>query len=156
MSTSIPDRIEKVVLLNAPRSRVWSAITDVNQLNEWLNVKMSGQVTPGARLRGPITYPGYEGITFEAVVEQVEPETRLSWRWHPAAIEKGVDYSKEPSTLVVFELEEVDGGTRLTVTESGFHKLPVVRQAKAYESNEGGWTEVVQSIEKTFNALVGR
>ncbi len=156
MSQSIPDRIQKTVLLNAPRSRVWRAITDVNQLNEWLNVRMSGAVVAGARLGGPITYPGYEHATFELVVDQVHPESRLSWRWHPAAVEPNTDYSREPSTLVEFELEEVDGGTRLTVTESGFHQLPLVRQAKAYESNDGGWTEVVQSIEKTFSALVGR
>ena len=80
----------------------------------------------------------------------------MSWRWCPHAVEPGVDYSKEPTTLVTFDLEDVDGGTKLTVVESGFHKVPVVRRAKAYESNEPGWTEVLQSIDKTMHSLVSR
>jgi uncharacterized protein YndB with AHSA1/START domain len=93
---------------------------------------------------------------FEAVVEQVEPQRKLSWRWHPDAVERGVDYSQDPTTLVTFELDDVADGTRLRVVESGFHKIPVVRRAKAFESNSGGWNEVIQSIEKTMDALVGR
>jgi uncharacterized protein YndB with AHSA1/START domain len=156
MSQSVPDRIQKVITLHAPRARVWKAITDARQLGEWLWVNMSGEVVPGGKLSGPITYPGYEHGILEAWVEQVEPQRLMSWRWHPAAIDETVDYSKEPTTLVTFELEEVEGGTRLTITESGFHQLPVVRRAKAFESNDGGWKEVSESIEKTFSALVQR
>jgi uncharacterized protein YndB with AHSA1/START domain len=156
MEKSVPDRIEKQIVLNAPRSRVWQALTDVQQLSEWFQVRMSGEVVPGARLSGPVTYPGYEHATVEATVERVEPERRIVWRWCPAAIEPGVDYTKEPTTLVTFELEDVDGGTRLTVVESGFHQVPVVRRAKAFESNEGGWTGVLESIEKTMHALASR
>ena len=156
METSVPDRIEKQVVLHAPRARVWQALTDVQQLGEWFHVRMSGEVVPGARLSGPITYPGYEHATFEAVVERVEPERHISWRWSPHPVEPGMDYTNEPTTLVTFDLEDVDGGTKLTVVESGFHNVPVVRRAKAYESNEPGWTEVVQSIEKTMDALVSR
>jgi uncharacterized protein YndB with AHSA1/START domain len=156
MEKSVPDRIERQVVLQAPRSRVWQALTDVQQLNEWFHVQMRGEIIPGGRLSGPITFPGYEHATIEAVVERVEPEHHLSWRWCPHPVEKGMDYTKEPTTLVTFELEDVAGGTKLTVVESGFHQVPVVRRAKAYESNEGGWTEVVQSIEKTMHAMASR
>jgi uncharacterized protein YndB with AHSA1/START domain len=153
---SVADRIEKEVVLRAPRARVWEALTDVDQLGEWFQIKFSGKVAPGSRLSGPITYPGHEGIMFEAVVEEVVPQRKLSWRWHPDAVDQNADYSQEPTTLVTFELEDVAGGTRLRVVESGFHRIPVVRRAKAFESNTGGWAEVVQSIAKTIDALVGR
>ena len=156
MSQSVPDRIQKVITLHAPRARVWKAITDARQLGEWLWLNMSGDVVAGARLSGPVTYPGYEGANVEMLVERVEPQRLVSWRWHPDAVDKNVDFSNEPMTLVTFELEEIEGGTRLTITESGFHQLPVVRRAKAFESNDGGWKEVSGSIEKTFNALVQR
>ena len=63
-------------------------------------------------------------------------------------MEKDVDYSKEPTTLVAFELEEASGGTMLTVTESGFDRIPLERRAKAFAANEGGWTAQVKMIEK--------
>ena len=70
----------------------------------------------GARVAGQITTPGYEHLTMEVTVEKVEPETLLSYRWHPYAIDPKVDYSAEPPTLVEFTLEEAPGGTLLLNT----------------------------------------
>ena len=78
----------------------------------------------------------------------MEPLKLLSFRWHPYAIEPGGDYSKEPTTLVTFELEEVRGGTRLTITESGFDRIPLERRAEAFASNEQGWDIQTTLIEK--------
>ena len=75
-----------------------------------------------------------------------------TFRWHPFAMDKNVDYSKEPSTLVVFELEEAAGGTMLTVTESGFDRIPLERRAKAFAANEGGWAAQMKLIEKYLAA----
>src|SRR5450755_2460520 len=119
-SQTSSDRIEKQVRLSAPRARVWRALTDTREFGQWFGVKLSGTVAPGVKLRGPITFKGYEHVTFEATVEAVEPEKRFSFRWHPYAVEPGVDYSSEPTTLVVFTLEEVEGETLLTVVETGF------------------------------------
>jgi uncharacterized protein YndB with AHSA1/START domain len=150
MSTSpaSTDRIEKQIRLNAPRARVWRALTDTREFGQWFGVKLSGTVIPGAKLRGPITSPGYEHVTFEATVETVEPEVRFAFRWHPYAIEPGTDYSVEPTTLVVFTLEEIDGGTLLTVVESGFDKIPPSRQAKAFEINSKGWASQMENIKR--------
>jgi hypothetical protein len=63
-------------------------------------------------------------------------------------VDAAVDYSKEPTTLVVFELEEASGGTMLTITESGFDQIPLDRRAKAFASNEQGWTAQAKLIEK--------
>jgi hypothetical protein len=76
----------------------------------------------------------------------------LAFRWHPFAVEPGVDYSKEPTTLVEFRLEDVANGVRLTVTESGFDGVPLERRAKAFAANEGGWTMVMTLIEKHLAA----
>jgi uncharacterized protein YndB with AHSA1/START domain len=146
------DRIEKQVHLSAPRAPVWRALTDTGEFGQWFGVKLSGAVAPGAKLRGPITSPRYEHITFEATVETVEPEERFSFRWHPYAIEPGVDYSSEPMTLVVFTLEEVEGGTLLTVVESGFDKILASRQAKAFEMNSKGWAMQMENIKRHLAA----
>jgi len=140
------DRIQKTMILRAPRSKVWRALTDSTQFGEWFQARPEGPFTPGRKVRGPMTYPGYEHLTFEVTVEQMEPERLFSWRWQPGG-DPDIDPA-EPTTLVVFELEEIPEGTRLTVTESGFDQIPVARRGKAYRSNESGWTEQMENIRK--------
>src|SRR5438132_5257968 len=153
------DRIEKKVFLKAPRSRVWRALTDAREFGSWFGVRFETGFAPGAQIRGKITpttvdpevaaeQKPYEGRTFDFVIDRIEPQRVFSFRWHPFAVEPDFDYSKEPMTLVEFTLEEVPGGTQLTLTESGFDRLPPARRAKAFPANEGGWTKQMQLIEK--------
>src|SRR5262245_21943337 len=103
--SSATDRIERQVLLKAPRARVWRAIANAGEFGRWFGVALKGKVfAAGTRVQGQITYPGYEHLVFDVVIERMEPERLLSWRWHPAAVDPTVDYSPEPTTLVVFEL----------------------------------------------------
>ena len=148
MPQTIPDRIEKKIVLRAPPSRVWRALTDAREFSEWFRVNLRGQFQPGKEISGPVTYEGYEHLTMTASVERMEPERLFSFRWHPAAIDPKVDYSNEPTTLVEFRLEETPGGTLLTVTESGFQALPAARQGFAHEANSGGWDEQLRNIER--------
>ena len=138
------DQIQKSIILRAPRSRVWKALTDPAQFGEWFGAHLTGRFAPGLKTRGPITIPKYEHLAFEVIVEQMEPERLFSWRWQPGG-DPDVDPA-EPMTLVVFELEEVPEGTRLTVTESGFDQIPVARRAKAYRENDAGWTGQLKNI----------
>jgi uncharacterized protein YndB with AHSA1/START domain len=142
------DRIEKRIELKAPVARVWRALTDYREFGEWFRVKIEGPFVAGEVSRGHITYPGYEHLKWEAVVERVEPERLFSFRWHPYAVDPKMDYSKEPQTLVEFRLEKTSAGTLLTVTESGFDKIPAARRAEAFPRNEGGWTQQMKNIER--------
>ena len=142
------DRIEKTIVLRAPRARVWRALTDAREFGEWFRVKLDGQFAEGATIRGRITYPGYEHVTMEMQVQRLDPERLFSYRWHPYAVDPAVDYTDEPTTLVEFRLEEVPEGTRLTVVESGFDRLPAERRDEAFRMNDGGWTEQIGNIER--------
>jgi uncharacterized protein YndB with AHSA1/START domain len=147
--TQSTDRIERQILLKASRSRVWRALANAEEFGKWFGVALEGQrFVAGQRTRGQVTYPGYEHLTFDVLVEQIEPEKSISFRWHPAAIDAKVDYSKEPSTLVVFEIKAAEGGVLLTVIESGFDKIPPARRLEAFRMNSDGWTIQVQNIEK--------
>ena len=147
-SPSATDRIEKTVLLRAPRSRVWRALTRHEEFGTWFRVKLDGPFVVGKRVTGRVTYPGYEHVRFEAVVERMEAEERFSYRWHPYAVDPKLDYSKEPMTLVDFRLEDEDGGTRLTVVESGFDAIPAGRRDEAFRMNTGGWEAQMENIER--------
>jgi uncharacterized protein YndB with AHSA1/START domain len=144
----INDRIEKSLVLRAPRSRVWRALTDPVEFGAWFGVRLEGDFVPGAQVRGKITIPGYEHLTLDVVVERVDPERLFSYRWHPYAVDPKVDYSGEPMTLVEFRLEDVKEGTRLTVIESGFDRIPAARRAEAFRMNEQGWAAQVKNIER--------
>jgi uncharacterized protein YndB with AHSA1/START domain len=157
--SSSTDRIEKKVLLRAPRERVWRAISDSRQFGSWFGVEFNDPFVAGTPIVGKIVPTSvdaevaarqkpYQGHRFEFLVDRIEPMRLFSFRWHPFAMEKDVDYSKEPTTLVAFELEEASGGTMLTVTESGFDRIPLERRAKAFAANEGGWTAQMKLIEK--------
>ena len=142
------DRIEKQIELAAPVSRVWRALTDHHEFGEWFRVRLEAPFAPGRESTGHITYPGYEHICWRSVVQEMVPERLFSFTWHPYAIEPGVDYSDEPPTLVEFRLEPRGDGTLLTVTESGFDRIPAHRRDEAFRMNDGGWTEQVQNIKR--------
>ena len=126
----------------------WRALTDHEEFGAWFRVALESPFREGATVRGRITYPGYEHATMEVVVERMVPERLFSYRWHPFAADKTTDYSHEPTTLVEFRLEDAPGGTRLTVVESGFDRLPPGRRDEAFRRNEGGWAEQMGNVER--------
>lgn len=140
------DRIEKTIVLRAPRSRVWRALTRADEFGAWFGMELEGAFAPGARLMGRLTTPGHEHLSIAIAVEQVQPEELLSYRWHPYAFEPDVDYAHEPTTLVEFHLAEVADGTQLTVVESGFDRIPLARRALAFRMNDQGWAEQIMNI----------
>jgi uncharacterized protein YndB with AHSA1/START domain len=147
MSSS--DRIEKEVLLRAPRSRVWEAVGDSREFGKWFNAVLEGPFEPGKTLHGTITEPGWEGTRFVVFVERVEPGRHLSFRWHPyPAGPEAVGDSATPTTLVSFDLDDAPDGTRLRIVESGFDAIPFDRRADARKSNDEGWTIQAERIAK--------
>jgi len=153
------DQIEKRVVLKAPVDRVWRAISDAKQFGAWFGVELDGPFVAGKPITGRMRptqvdaevatrQKSFEGLALEWHVEAIEPPRRFAFRWHPFAIERGVDLSHEPTTLVEFVLAEATGGTQLTIRESGFDKIPLERRAKAFAANDGGWTKQTELIEK--------
>jgi len=156
---STTDKIEKRVFLKAPQEKVWRALSDAKAFGDWFGVELDGPFAPGRRMIGHVKptvadaeiakmQEKHAGMRFEFIIDTIEPMKTFSYRWHPFAIEKDVDYSKEPMTLVTFSLEPAEGGTMLTVVETGFDALPIARKTDAFEANEEGWAIQVQLVEK--------
>lgn len=146
-TTMTTDRIEKRIELKAPIARVWRALTDHKEFGQWFRVNLESPFVAGKTTRGKITYPGYEHLVMEVVVQKMEHERIFSYTWHPGATDPKVDYSKEPPTVVEFKLQKSATGTLLVVTESGFDKVPAARRDEAYRMNSGGWAEQIKNIE---------
>jgi uncharacterized protein YndB with AHSA1/START domain len=144
------DRIEKQIELKAPVSRVWRALTDHREFGEWFRVKLEEPFVAGQVSGGNITWPGYEHLRMEVVVQKIEPERYFSYTWHPYALDPKADYAKEMPTLVEFVLEKSSqevNGTLLKVTESGFDKIPSDRRLEAFRMNDNGWEQQMKNIE---------
>ena len=140
------DRIEKTIELKASPARVWRALTDHREFGQWFRVVLDGPFAVGQASTGHIAYPGYEHLRWNATVTAMEAERYFAFTWHPYAIEPSHDYSHETPTLVEFKLAPTDTGTSLTVTESGFDKIPAERYADAFRMNSSGWEQQLNNI----------
>jgi len=140
------DSIERHIEIEAPVSRVWRALTDHGEFGRWFGAELEGPFAPGKTTAGKITGPGCANIPFTVTVQRMEAERYFSLTWHPYAVKEGVDYSKETPTLVEFRLAASQAGTRLSVKESGFDKLPAGRRSEAFRMHEQGWAEQMKNI----------
>ncbi len=147
------DRIERSIVIKAPRSRVWRALSNAAEFGDWFGVDLKGKAfAPGKRVQGAFTIEGFEHLMFDIIVERVEPETLLSYRWHPYSMDPHIDYEQEPRTVVTFTLKEIDEGTLLTVVESGFDNVPPERRLEAFRMNSRGWQFQLDNIQRHVTA----
>ncbi len=170
---TVTDRIEKQIVLRAPISRVWRAISDAREFGSWFGVRLEGEFASGSTVRGAFD----EGLAEAAVldyqrqlglppskvrlpeknsvfctVERMEPEAYFSFRWIPYGIDAEADPRNEPTTLVEFRLEPVGEGTKVSIVESGFDRVPVHRRERAFRMNEGGWAAQTENLRKHVEA----
>lgn len=145
--TEDPDRIEKTLDLRAPRSRVWRALTTPRELGAWFGLgeplELSGTFEPGSTIMA--RWPGRTDLEVFCTVEAIEHERRLSFRWMPCEVSDADERARLPTTLVEMRLSDIEVGTRLTISESGFAALPPDKQYKRGE-NARGWEIQLQSI----------
>jgi uncharacterized protein YndB with AHSA1/START domain len=153
------DRIEKQVVLRAPLDRVWRAISDSQEFGRWFGVRIDGPFVAGASVTATITgttvdkevaemQRPHAGAKATWQVVAVEPPRRLAYRWHPFAVEPGVNYADEPTTLVEFTLSPTTDGVLLTIVESGFDAIPAARRSAAFDANSGGWAKQVELVRR--------
>lgn len=129
------DRIKRQMTFPAAREDVWAAITEPEQIAKWFGTETELDLRPGGQ--GAFRW---DEIEVRVTVEEVTPPSRFSYRWEPSQTPSG-----GPTTLVEFELEEIPGGTRLSLVESGFASLP----AESRQENEFGWDEELGHL-RTF------
>jgi len=137
--------IERTMVVKASRERVWRALTTTQEFSSWFQCKVEGEFAPGKRLDLVATVPGWEGFKFWFQIEEMIPPSKFSWRWLPGA---AVDDNDSNTTLVTFTLEEVAGGTRVTVLETGFEGVSLAKRAKAFKENTDGWRDQMANLER--------
>jgi uncharacterized protein YndB with AHSA1/START domain len=143
------DRIEKRVVLRASLDRVWRAISDAEEFGCWFGVRFDGPFIAGGSVTAAIAPTTVDdGVKSTWQIVAVEPRRRFAYRWHPFAIDPGVDYDREPTTLVEFTLAETPDGVLLTIVESGFDAIPEARRDASFDANSEGWTIQTDLVRK--------
>ena len=143
MTVAVQSIIEQEITIRAPRARVWKALTTPSDFGAFFRAKVNAQAfRVGEAVEGVSTYPGCEGKAFTLRITEVVPNERFSWQWRP-----GASSADEPDTTVTFTLKDVSGGTRVTVTESGFDRISLERRAKAFEGNNEGWKIQLKNLQ---------
>ena len=143
MTVAELSRIDRTIEINAPRERVWRALTNPHELSAWFQVKIEGDIAPEADVWMTSTHVGYGGQRFRVRFREMTPPERFVWEWHPGEVDPNVNYAREPRTTVTFTLEPSARGTRLSVSETGFDEISLTRRAKVYKDNSQGWPEVL-------------
>jgi uncharacterized protein YndB with AHSA1/START domain len=133
---TVQDRIERVVTLPVSQERAWRAITEPAELSRWFMAFTIPELRAGA----DFTFEYQPGMSAPGRIEAVEPPRRFAYSWHPGSA------PLEETTLVEFILEEIAGGTRLTLTETGFASLPAEMYEQAFRENTGGWAEMIGNL----------
>ena len=95
---------------------------------------------PELRAGADFTFEYQQGMSAPGRIAAVDPPRRFAYSWHPGSEQL------EEMTLVEFILEEIAGGTRLTLIESGFASLPSEMYERAFRENTGGWAEVIGNL----------
>jgi uncharacterized protein YndB with AHSA1/START domain len=147
-------RIDRTIEIKAPPERVWRALTNAKELSTWFQMTIEGEIATGNEVWMTSMSKGYAGVRFRVRFVEMTPPTRFVWQWHPGAVDPNVDYAKEPRTTVTFTLEPVEGGTRLSLTETGFNEVSLARRAKVFGDNNQGWTEVLVWLSNYAEAAV--
>jgi uncharacterized protein YndB with AHSA1/START domain len=143
VSPALLARIDRHIDIAAPPERVWRALTDPDELCRWFRVAIDGRIAVGEDVWMVAQHPPYVGQRFLVRIVELTPVSRVVWHWYPGEIEPELDYATEAMTTVTFTLEPHEGGTRLSVAETGFDQVTLARRAKVYQDNERGWAEVL-------------
>lgn len=129
----LPDVVH-TIHIDAPVRRVWDEITTLGRVQDIMfHTILDSDLTPGSRMR--YYSPDRKRIWIVGDVVEVSPPTRFVHTY------RFTDITDEGETLVTWELEEDKGGTRLTLTHSGFSD-----EAKTHKKVQGGWVSILELL----------
>jgi len=146
------DAIYETIVLRTSRGRAWSAISEANEFGTWFGARFDRRFEPGQRIRGTT----HTGVPIELTIECIDSNHLVAFRWRPFTVGPVFDGDAPLTTLVELALEADPEGVVLTVTESGFSRLPRRERARAYTAHEDGWEERLRSLRRYVEDRDGR
>jgi len=140
----VPDKLERKMVFKASRDKVWDAVTKPDMISKWF--ANSIDVT-SFQVGQEFTFDwAGEGLGYaRAIIETIDPKSRFAYRWENEGVDQTKPLAEVPKTLVTFLLADVDGGTELTVIETGFLSLPTPKVN--FDTNSTGWDTELNELQ---------
>jgi len=134
--------VRRSIRIAASQAKVWEAVTVPEHISRWFGqTELDGQ---GAGATGTMGWPGRQPIPLR--VEAIEPQRMVAYRWNnddaSSVIPEAFDAAS--STIFTFTLEPADGGTQLTVEETGFEATSDARENLS--RHQQGWTSELDKL----------
>jgi uncharacterized protein YndB with AHSA1/START domain len=130
--------VEKTIWIKAPRERVWQAITDASQLMQWFGDHWE---IDRVEVGGTIKF-GDPSDLMLASIAVADPPREFKIEWPPQEQYHSI------AMFTTYLLNEENGGTRVTVTESGFEALPDDIRQKRFDSTAAGYATVLEGLKR--------
>lgn len=131
--------VERSIWIAAPRERVWQAITQPRQLEQWYAKGCPWEI-PALEVGATVKFYNTDTDIQTATIAVVDPPRQLTLRWQPDPM--------FPSALLTntFLLEEEENGTRVTVTQTGYESVPDEVRQQWFDADAGGYTSIVENL----------
>lgn len=132
--------VTRTISIAASIDKVWAAVTEEQHLSQWFPQRAE-LPAPAVGARGVFSFDGYGNVP--VIITEIDPKTMVAYRW---GNEGGVptDLDSGATTVFRFTLTPIEGGTQLTVVETGFDALS--NPAVLMEDNRGGWTHELDEL----------
>ena len=143
------DVIIREIIVKATKERVYKAITDPKEIITWFPDAIEGG-TLEVDQRPIFIFENGEHKS-QTYIEAARPFEYFAYRWVPGSTGFIGDVLAVSNTLVEFLIEELEGGTKVTVKESGFASLPAEVAEECFNQNSGGWEYMMDRLEKALN-----
>ena len=128
--------VKRTIWIAAPRERVWQAITNAEEIQRWWGDYWE---IPGLEVNGVVKF-GSEEDPMLATIAVLNKPREFAIQWPPQP-----QYHSIPA-FTRYILEEEDGGTLLTVTETGFEALPDDIRQEQFERTAQGYATVLADL----------
>ena len=127
------------VRVAAPVTRVWRAITEPGELIQWYAPGCRWEI-PALRVAAPVRFFNSETDVQSAIIERCAPPRELVLRWTP-------DPAMPNITLVnTYELRSDEGGTLVTISQSGYASVPEGQRAEWIRADEGAFPAIASAL----------
>ncbi|WP_320671949.1 SRPBCC domain-containing protein [Patulibacter defluvii] len=146
--------IERELRIAASPEVVFAVISQPEHIRGWWGAETT--ITPEPGSTGALAWTDAasgEVSTVPITVVEVDPPRRFAFRWTQAA---GEAASAANSLLVTFDLEPVDGGTRLRFAETGYRERDweIALLEETYQQHAIGWDRFLPRIAERATRVV--